>query len=512
MNRDIYENVLKEYKKTKSIKEIAAKLGTSVVKVRRILITENLWESKSSIEIIELYNEGKTVKEIADELNMSDKNVQAYLPYTKGTYNNEEKTLIATRCNEYRQRIRRIADSQANGIRVENVKMRREEHMKNIKGDKPVALRLKLELIMDLFDDGDESLLRKYAKMKEGLTREIIVPGDMTLHALHYAIQKLYGWQNSHLHCFKFPDEVYERITKGTVREWMRLCGVYFRFPDSDNEDRYWDDDYDESVSFNTWLKRKYKGPYHYSGIGDYYYSNQNHVNRLKEELPRFEVGESFSEYCEREKTGKKQRKISKITTLSNATIEELQNTIAFEGGMDELLERLFITDYLFCPKDSECTENIEAELKKLEKGLGGKLEEWNYALTYIPKTYKKFCDMVESSTIRNHPITSELIYLYDYGDNWKVRIICEDCYYSNYDDNETEFGEQIEKVVETHSPICIASDGMNVMDDVGGIYGFCNFLRTIHESEDENEKNEMREWGRYMGWTGRISKPDKKL
>ena len=62
------------------------------------------------------------------------------------------------------------------------------------------------------------------------------------------------------------------------------------------------------------------------------------------------------------------------------------------------------------------------------------------------------------------------------------------------------------------HSPICLDSDGMNVFDDVGGIDGFAEFLRTIHESNDENERKERREWARYLGWTGRDTKPQNRL
>ncbi|MDD4690583.1 MAG: hypothetical protein PHE51_12685 [Eubacteriales bacterium] len=71
---------------------------------------------------------------------------------------------------------------------------------------------------------------------------------------------------------------------------------------------------------------------------------------------------------------------------------------------------------------------------------------------------------------------------------------------------------EYINSVIIKYSPVCIASDGMNVMDDVGGISGYCNFLSTIHESKNEEKKIEMREWGRYMGWTGRNSNPLNRL
>ena len=56
----------------------------STVKVRKILITEGLWESDTSIKIGNLLAQGLTTEEIAEKLYMSVKNVQAYMPYERG--------------------------------------------------------------------------------------------------------------------------------------------------------------------------------------------------------------------------------------------------------------------------------------------------------------------------------------------------------------------------------------------------------------------------------------------
>ena len=57
--------------------------------------------------------------------------------------------------------------------------------------------------------------------------------------------------------------------------------------------------------------------------------------------------------------------------------------------------------------------------------------------------------------------------------------------------------------------PICTKAYGLNVMDDVGGISGLLDFYRIIN-GDDPDEKAEMREWARGLGWTGRMSKPEK--
>ena len=37
-----------------------------------------------------------------------------------------------------------------------------------------------------------------------------------------------------------------------------------------------------------------------------------------------------------------------------------------------------------------------------------------------------------------------------------------------------------LEDVISDYRPVCIRKDGIELVDDVGGIYGFCDMLRTI--------------------------------
>ena len=66
-----------------------------------------------------------------------------------------------------------------------------------------------------------------------------------------------------------------------------------------------------------------------------------------------------------------------------------------------------------------------------------------------------------------------------------------------------------LEDVISDYRPVCIRKDGIELVDDVGGIYGFCDMLRTIYETDDCDE-DAMRErentlaWAEMMGWTGR--------
>ena len=80
------------------------------------------------------------------------------------------------------------------------------------------------------------------------------------------------------------------------------------------------------------------------------------------------------------------------------------------------------------------------------------------------------------------------------------------------YDSNnaavDAETRDQIARVVALFRPVCIAADGLSVLDDVGGIHGYCEFLTELHDGSYE-EREEMREWAKGQGWTGRRQKPE---
>ena len=47
-----------------------------------------------------------------------------------------------------------------------------------------MAMQLHLELDLGYFADEHKEVLRRYGRMKDGITRDFIVPGNMTLHGL----------------------------------------------------------------------------------------------------------------------------------------------------------------------------------------------------------------------------------------------------------------------------------------------------------------------------------------
>lgn len=450
----IDERIINEYLLVGSVKETAENLGISVVKVRRTLITAGLWSSRSSEAILDLYEEGLTVNEIAEVLHITPKGVEAYLPYRDGPYAQEERSQDAERCDRYRRRKRFALETQIHRNSGDvGAEIGQEE--KRMANQCRKTVHLHMELVAEGLGNREMGLLYIFGKVKKTLSRDVLVPSSMTLHALHYVILRLFGWQNSHLHNFALPEPVFEMLTKGMFRRWGELCGIYFRMPSEDWEDIYWDDDYDGKVSFRSWLRKKYQGPYHYGGNSELYIACQRELQNFYKNWETVDIRVPFEKIMADPECDVYEKTIAP----QDATIDEMYRSIDMGGTYYELLERLTLEDIML---------------------LNG--EE-------LP--------IIEGHLIEAVPVTNELVYSYDYGDGWEVKITVVP---------NSEQAERHPEVAEDEKPLCIAQDGLNVMDDVGGIYGYCEFLEELHLGDAETRES-MREWSRMQGWTGRRQK-----
>ena len=422
----------------------------------------------------------------------------------------------------------------------------------------------RLHLELDL-QGADMSVLQKWGKVKQSLSRDILVSPEMTLHALHYAIQKCFGWQNSHLHHFEFPKKLVRKLLGNNFKEYCKYCGLYFRFPyGSDEEsmaDIYWDDDYDESEDPKTWLKSKYTPPFEYYGTYEHYVVAQNWVRNFFEENQTIRAPLSFAEMM------KGNREFKQINTES-AELDAMQRY--FEGGMGELLERLtlwesirplgdyvhidgrklspaaslkaaaaianereaaFNTDYLDFMRLASLVGALHGASEKLEKArlrknanprtVSKAMEEY---VALEAEYREKAEDIFTRITPIMPPLANELHYEYDYGDGWSVKITLAEDYRAAFEEDtfvgfydisgkpveDEELSETLFSVMTKMSSVCVEADGLPVMDDVGGIGGYCDFLSAIHGAGSGLYEFDAgsREWAASQGWTGRMLKP----
>ena len=482
----------------------------------------------------------------------------------------DEKTILDL--NAYREKVSKDAESAAHTYNADPNKLQA-----------PFAydiVKLRLELV-DHFGLGKEEreILRDYGKAKDGIIREVLVPGRMTLHAIHYMIQRLFGWQNGHLHHFELPEQIIHGLTEDSAEEWSRLCGVYFRFPEGDDfSDVYWDDDYDNSLSVKSWLKKKYcDGAWYTYSVGDGYLDN---LRKVKD----------FRNWVDEDERGKK---IFNGRAFSTLKLDDLRSIVDIGMDVSHLVERLEIGEFLYAkgkggkysdpkycreaiaflidemndeihddllPEEIDDMREAAQRLRELRLNYQS-LEHMSY---FDPERLRKevkedprqlmadykwaieemqeVCeDYIETWNPEVVQVTDELQYKYDYGDGWTVRITCEEGYTSEWEEDNFDYdsasgdevighillidekatfvdsdGQRVSDEMQTtlenifygQKPICIYADGLNVMDDVGGLSGYLNFLETIH-GMDQDEARSMRVWARGMGWTGRRSKPE---
>lgn len=531
----LYEQIVSERNNGKSIAEIAKLLHTTQVRVQRVLITEGLWTSKRTRQIAEMRMQGMTISEIAELLGKDEKTIQTFLPYSRGQYGRGE-TAESVKSKDYRNRMQTAA---ANMIKDETemqslldskkksvlhdynaylekssdraLKLQRDSFLSEIS-----IYRVRFELCegffygassdMGLEKEEREELLR-YSKAENGIFREVLIPGDMNLHALHYLIQSLFGWQNSHLHHFSISQDAFAQMTEGRFDKWTELCGKLFRFSTDDMEDLYWDDDYEPGISVKSWLKSKYKVPYVQKAYADSLEGNLEGIADFKKRFPDIPMGILLDDLNSRVVFKEDYNTLLEGLTLhellpvfkdlyylydygddwcvhiamidkyDRKTSADLQTSVA--GGWfvpDIMNEKDGLSKYRYFIDDGE--NNIQKELEKQAAEKGAPKKE--YATTAAGEVY-------------------DISGLFDALDN-RQHFECE---------VEEELRVQLAVVDVKRMPVCTKVDGLNVMDDVGGISGLLDFYRIIN-GEDPDEKAEMREWARGLGWTGRMSKPEK--
>lgn len=608
----IYIDIVEAYATCKSITKIAKKLKVSEERVRRTLITEGLWTSRTAAPIVRLFHEGKTVPEIAKELMISEKAVQSYIPYSRGMYGGERSD-SAQRSGEYRDRMRKALNEMNSEVvkeyipeeklpeiitnriwRFEDEPLKENEIEKkpwekaknSVGGERRYVYQLRFDLTGGFFDGADEKCgleeveyvdFLRLAKAKNGISRTVLVPGEMSLHAMHYMLLRLFGWQNEHLHRYALPKELFGELTDGErIGSWLELCGVLLRFPTGDNDDLYWDDDYEPNQSVKSWLRSKYKKSYAQRAVSESFVSSLNKIKEVKERYLKLEGART---------------KLSPEDTL-----RDLNHTVIFEGDFNTLLERLRVCDLFISHSESrnltmgEWREKAAAErmtafsdvqamfsdkrlkadldesmqeLKEwrrfksgvesalqfgrrveLEKQLGKKAEEvLRDANEAIPAWAEDAFAILDDYNPKIYPFLDTLYYLYDFGDDWCIKITCEKRFkrmdewdfpdkngyiiartmnhkdglgtFRYFDEEENEIkGEERDRLAEVDvkkSPLCIASDGISLVEDPGGVYGFYEMLKTL-AGDDSEEKRSIKEWAKGLGWTGRISEPKNML
>lgn len=496
-----------------SLRAVGLKFGITRTKVRKILITLGAMESPLPDEAVKLQEAGMKLQEISDRLGIPVSTLSTYLPYVSVMYNGEARSANALRIGTFRERISNIARMQphpdagpAEDIPQTSMAIRSKVTEANIikertmlKENATTVMRLNLELNLDGLPEKGWEVLRKYCDVNKGYSREILAPADMTLHGLHYAIMQLFGWLNGHLRRFSLPEKLLEELTGGRLDDYLDLVGLYFRPPvDPEDDDCFWDDDYEGESSFKSWLRKKYTRPFRFLGRYEQFMTARKEASDFRRRSQKGRLHDIIEQA----------RQKGKANGGNDVMLEELCRITDFTYG--DVLERLELSEIL-------------GPARLTRKDLGNLRRKAN---DYYEQNLKTLANIKHAGASKDaidgmlaglnpivQPITDTLNYEFDFGDGWEIKITCCGTYAeSDLKDVAPELAEKINTVMTTGRPLCIALDGSRqLVQDVGGIYGYCDFLCTIN-GDDAREKCEMKVWASGMSWTGRKASPEKLL
>lgn len=99
-----YDDREKRPEEAPSISHVADEMGTSRMRVRKLLITAGYYSTAASRAVQDLYSQGMSISEISRMLGLGRSAVHNMLPYKKGIYKLADPTLNAEQCQQFQTR------------------------------------------------------------------------------------------------------------------------------------------------------------------------------------------------------------------------------------------------------------------------------------------------------------------------------------------------------------------------------------------------------------------------
>lgn len=288
--------------------------------------------------------------------------------------------------------------------------------------------KITAKLIND--DENAKELFKALGRSKTGeISRTFIVEKDMPLWALHYAIERAFGFLNCHLHYFQLFEEDFKTLTQGQTSIWRKYLGIYFKSPARDFNTDYWCDDYQKG-SFRNWQRKKYCSPFIYRGI-------YKTIDDVKKDF--------------------------------DAYLKDVDNKFVISESKQDKFTFTHIHPLKYW-KHGEIDKRYIASINDLP------LEKLHYLFENNPN------DLLDTLTVEDIFLSfKRFLYSYDPGDGWEFSV--------EISDDVRKDDEDI--VLKKKYPLMIASDGLNLVEDVGGIGGYIDFLYTLFNLKEVLHSND---------------------
>lgn len=92
-----------------SLRSVAETMDTTILRVRKLLITSKMFSTETSRWIQELVEDGLSMKDIMKETGLSQASIYSYIPYKGRAFNLDESSLNADRQKKGRERAKTIS-------------------------------------------------------------------------------------------------------------------------------------------------------------------------------------------------------------------------------------------------------------------------------------------------------------------------------------------------------------------------------------------------------------------
>lgn len=93
-----------------SIRSVAEEMNTSILRVRKLLITAGYFSTEQSRDVQQRFAEGQTIEQIMEAMRIKKASVYSYLPYQGIAYNLDETTVNADRHRLFRRRKKAVQE------------------------------------------------------------------------------------------------------------------------------------------------------------------------------------------------------------------------------------------------------------------------------------------------------------------------------------------------------------------------------------------------------------------
>lgn len=415
------------------------------------------------------------------------------------------------------------------------------------------ALLVNMTLMPDGLSDRQVQIIERATGIGGGyLARQLLVPENMKLHSLHYALQASFGWLNRHPHSFVLQEPDFRRITNGSFSEWRDLVGVFFRVPDAPQESYYVSDTPPTNQTYKFWLRNRYRGPYEWDAgsFFEHLVSSRLYLQScLSPDAPEQPDADRYDEngLLVQSEGGVPEADVAETLERMDESVPAAPDydsmTVAqgqqlFSDDMKTLLERLSISK-LLVPMDMP-----KATMREIDRKVGradaafAVGEHITYPITvemseqagmygadHTPLDVLELQDRYErvlaETDIAPLPVANAIDYYYGPDRAWHVRVECEEVYemqgykpgtlamesYPIMDQTGREIPaeayEIVADVILDNYPVCTAVSGPNVLDDVDGLEGFAGFLEKMFSKDpklrlEANRMAREQEWSRH--------------